>query len=109
MDKLTRHHQNIRKHVKLQKYPNPNKQINFVDRLIYLAAIIGPIMTLPQVYTIWVLKITAGVSALAWATYGLLSLIYVWYGIIHKEKPIIFGSLIWVILDILIVVGVLIS
>ena len=30
------------------------------------------------------------------------------YGIVHKEKPIIFSSIMWIILDIFIVVGVII-
>lgn len=75
------------------------------DRLIYVAVVAGPIMTVPQVYDIWV-KGQKQVSVVTWFSYLALSFIWLWYGIRRKDTPIILSQLVWIILDILIVVGV---
>lgn len=82
--------------------------IQFIDKYIYLVAMVSIVMTLPQVYDIWVLHKAAGVSAISWATYGTMSAIWVAYGRGHKEKVIMFSNAIWVVLDLFIVVGVMI-
>jgi len=50
---------------KLEPYPRHNQVYRFVDRFIYVAGMLGPIMTIPQVAAIWISKQAAGVSALS--------------------------------------------
>lgn len=80
----------------------------FMDKLVLVAAVIGPFMTLPQLYKIWFLKLAAGVSALSWSGYLIYAIIWFIYGIIHKEKPIIITYTIWIILEIFVILGTLI-
>jgi hypothetical protein len=84
------------------------KWIIFIDKYIYLVAMVGIVMTLPQVYDIWFIHKVAGVSAVSWATYGLMSIIWIAYGLGHKEKVITYSNIVWVFLDFSIVAGVLI-
>ncbi len=109
-NKLGLHHYHKRKrvHKKLEPYPHPDKFKRFMDKAIYVVAILGPIMTLPQVINIWINKNASGVSVISWSSYVILSLFWLTYGILHKEKPIIFTSVLWIILDILIAVGAVI-
>ena len=79
-----------------------------MDKLIYVVAIVGPIMTIPQVTKIWIDKNAAGVSIITWLAYAIASLFWVIYGIMHKEKPIILTSVLLLILDVFIVVGAII-
>lgn len=104
------HHFHLRKRVyrKLEKYPSKDRVVSLMDNLIYFFVIIGPIMTLPQVYKIWVIKNAAGVSLITWATYFIASIFWMFYGIIHKEKPIIITNILWIIMHFLIVLGVVI-
>ncbi len=46
-------HKRKRVHEKLEKYPHPEKFKRFIDKVIYVFAIVGPLMNLPQLYKIW--------------------------------------------------------
>lgn len=104
------HHISKRKrvHQKLEKYPHPYKFKNYLDRIIYIVAIIGPLMALPQLNKIWFLKDATGVSFLSWFLFGIVNLIWLFYGLVHKEKPIIVANMMWVIIDFSIAVGIVI-
>lgn len=75
------------------------------EKIIYFAVVAGPIMTIPQVYDIWV-KGEKQVSVVTWSSYLVIACIWLWYGIRRKDFPIIISQLAWIVLDILIVVGV---
>lgn len=80
------------------------KPRSLIDSLVYLAAIVGPLMTLPQVYEVWIER-SKGASFITWSSYIVVAMIWLAYGIKHKDKPIITLQVLWLILDILIVVG----
>ncbi|HJO01876.1 MAG: PQ-loop domain-containing transporter [Candidatus Woesearchaeota archaeon] len=104
------HHFHIRKrvHQKHESYPHPHKWKRFMDKAIYVAGVFGPLMTLPQLTKIWIEKNAAGVSVISWASYLIAAIFWLIYGIMHKEKPIIFAYSLWIGLEILIVVGTII-
>ncbi len=99
-------HQRKRVHQKKESYPPPNKWKRFLDKSIYIVGIAGPLMTLPQLFKIWIEKNAAGVSAASWIAYLVCAIFWVIYGVAHKEKPIIFTYATWIFLEILIVIGV---
>ena len=103
------HHLHVRKriHEKYEIYPHPEKWKRLVDELAYAAGIFGVVMTIPQVWKIFAEKNAAGVSAVSWAAYTINSVFWLAYGIIHKEKPIIFANLLFIFLNALVVVGAL--
>jgi len=104
------HHLNIRKriHEKHEEFPSPVKKIRYLDRIIYIVGILGPVMSLPQILKIFLLKNADGVSFLTYSTLTVFSCVWLWYGMVHKEKPIIVTNILWIISEIVIVVGVLI-
>ncbi len=103
------HHFQIRKRLdKNLKKDSFNKWENFFDGFIYFIAVFGPIMTLPQIYKIWIEQNAIGVSAITWSAYIVSSAFWFIYGVAHKDKPIIFTQIIWIVLDIIIVIGTLI-
>ena len=101
-------HQRQRVYKKLESYPHPNPYKNFLDKIIYLVSFLGPLFTIPQVMAVWVEKDATGVSLFSWASYSVLAFVWLLYGIAHKEKPIIFANVLWIIMDLLIVIGVVI-
>jgi len=103
------HHLHKRKRIykKFEIYPHPKKLKRIMDKLIYLIAILTPLMTLPQVYKIWIERNPVGVSALTWSSYLLAACFWLSYGILHKEKPIILVNVLMIILEIIIIIGVL--
>jgi len=79
-----------------------------IEKLAYVAGIASPIVTLPQLFQIWITHDASGISLITWISYLLIVIIMTIYGIIHKEKPLIimYGSLI--LIDLLIIIGAII-
>lgn len=86
---------------------NRNKWAGVADKLVYAAGIITPLMTLPQIFTIWSGKNAAGVSLASWSFYLAGALMWVFYGLVHKEKPIIFTNGAMVAANAFVVLGIL--
>ena len=89
------HPHKLHKHKKIKK-----------ERVIYLAVIAGPIMTLPQLYDIWV-RHEKQVSVVSWVAYLVIAVVWLWWGFKHKELPIILVQVAWIALDLLIVIGLM--
>lgn len=92
-----------RKHIKKIR---SEKKKDLIDRLIYPAAIATPLMTLPQVYIIWVDKET-GASIVTWAAYTVIAVIWLVYALKIKDTPLIVMELSAVVLYSAITVGLL--
>jgi len=101
-------HKRKRVYQKKEPYPHPDKFKRIMDKIAYFGGVFGLIFTLPQLMNIWVLKNASGVSAISWGAYMIGASFWLTYGIAHKEKPLIFTYSVWVVLDILIVIGTLI-
>jgi len=99
------HHLHKRKriHEKHEVYPHPDKWKNRLDKIIYFIAIIGPLMFLPQIIKIWMEQDAQNISLITWSTYLIFGFLWLLYGIVHKEKPIIFANILWIILDAIII------
>jgi len=103
------HHFHRRKRIyqRHEPYPHPNKWKRLMDKLIYVVGIIGPIMTLPQLIEVWFYN-SSGVSPITWFTYFLIDIFWLVYGFMHKEKPIIFIYMCWMIVNFLVALGAII-
>jgi len=103
------HHLHKRKriHQKHEKYPNPNKFKRVLDILAYVAAIIGPLIAIPQLWKIWNFQDASGVSILTWIGYMFGGTFWFIYGAAHKEKPIMIMNLLWFLFSLTIVIGIL--
>ena len=107
---LGNHHQQARKrlHSKLTEYPHPNKFVRKYDAFMYIVGIGVPIITSSQVIKIWASQNASGVSIIAWSAYLVNSVAWIVYGIIHKEKPIIFTNIVCAIINLLVIIGAVI-
>lgn len=95
-------------HQRLDPYPHPDKWKRILDRIIFAISIVGPVAAIPQVAQIWVEKTAAGVSITSWMFFVLFSILWLLYGLAHKVTPIIINSAIYIVLNMLVVMGVLI-
>ena len=111
MNKMTlgEHHAHIRKRIykKYEPFPHPNKLKRFMDKFIYAVALLGPIVTIPQIMKIWLEKNVSGVSLITWTGFLLAAFFWLCYAILHKEKPIMFSSIILIIVDTCVIVGII--
>lgn len=103
------HHQNLRKRVykNLEQYPSPNPGKRFLDKFIFVIGALGPLAAIPQAYSIFSQHTSAGVSLFTWFAYFLFAIVWLIYGIVHKEKILIFTYILWVVMDSIIVLGIL--
>lgn len=106
----TIHHLHTRKRIykKLEQYPHPQKLKRVVDYLVYFASIAIPIFTLPQIYKIFSELNAQGVSPVSWGAYGASNLIWLFYGIVHKETPLILVNAIMMTLNFIVMLGAII-
>ncbi len=77
-----------------------------VRRLAYIVGLVGPLTALPQVLSIWISHQATGVSL--WSEVGFASIAFVWlaYGVILRQTPLVISSFLWVLLDLAIASGV---
>lgn len=75
-------------------HPHTNKKSKHpvLSAAVLITTIVGPAITIPQVYQIFAYQNSQGVSVITWTTAIFTSMIWLSYGIIHKEKPISIAS-----------------
>lgn len=96
-----RKHQEARKVLLISKATNPR----IIDRLVYVAAIVEPLFSLPQAYQIYNAKAAVNVSILSWLGFEIMTIIWLWYGIAHKDKMILIYQGLFFIIDGSVLVG----
>ena len=92
---------------KKQKRSMINMEKRAVDKMMGSVAFIAPLSSAPQLVTIFGKQEASGISAASWAMYLLVALITLAYGAFHKLRPIIISQSLWIVIDVLIIIGVL--
>lgn len=82
--------------------------VRLVDDGVYLIGLFGVIVFLPQLYKIWVGQNVAGLSLTSWAGMTIGSVIWLIYGVIHKQKPLIVVNIMIALLQVAIVAGIIV-
>ncbi len=102
---MSRHHRH--KRIKKVRTLTVKRQVKpkLVDRLTFIVAVIEPVITLPQVYVIFRDKTATGVSLSTWVGYEILTVIWLWYGLEHKDKMIILYQGLFMIVQTGVIVG----
>jgi uncharacterized protein with PQ loop repeat len=63
------------------------------------------VMTIPQVWAIWMGHQASGVSILSWSAYLVSALLWLWFGIRRHDRNIYLPCLGWIALDGAVIVG----
>ena len=77
----------------------------FLRRILGFMSVFSMLMTIPQVWTIWVNHQAAGVSAVSWSAYLLSALLWFVYGLRQRDKNIYLPCIGWVGLDVAVITG----
>lgn len=96
-------HQRIKKQRTL--IVKKSKHTKLVDRATFIVAILEPLVTVPQVITIFADKTAAGVSLATWFGYEILTLVWLWYGFVHKDRIILLYQGLFLIVQSGVIVG----
>ncbi len=90
----------------LEAYSHPTFAVKVLDTVVYLAGMLGPAFTVPQLYLIYGTGQVTGVSPITWGAYALLNIPWILYGIVHKEPVIQMTYTLWFIVNSAVVIGV---
>ncbi len=101
------HHYKLH-HLHKREKSKDKKSVKFLDKFMYIIAIIIPLMTIPQVLLIWINKSAQNISLISWCAFLFSAICWLIYSILHKEKPLIANSILWIILEVFVIVGVII-
>ena len=101
------HHLHKRKRIyqKHEPYPHPDKLKRYYDKFMFFIAFLCPLINLPQLFDIWLEKNASGVSFASWTGFSIISVVWLFYGILHRSKPIIVMNFFLVIIQSLIAFG----
>jgi len=66
------------------------------------------LMTVPQVWTIWINQQAAGVSILSWGAYLLSAVLWFWFGLKQGDKNIYLPCIGWMVLNGAVVAGAIV-
>ncbi len=101
-------HQHYAVRRRMEPYPATSLWLRLLDHLIYVVGIIGPVMTLPQIYLIFSTHNASGVSAISWLAWALLDVPWIIYGLAHKQPPIALTYFLWFLGNFAVFIGALI-
>ena len=107
MHGLHHFHKRKRVHQNLEEYPHPEPFKAFMDRFIYFVVCATLIMSLPQVFKIWLNKDAGSISLITWIVYSVGNFFWLAYAFLHKDRTLIFTYLGWLVINALMVIGTL--
>lgn len=93
--------------IKYKVNPKPTKGLS-LERLALVVAIIEPLSTVPQIVEIYQSENAESISLLSWLLFMAASLIWLAYGLKIKNPPLIASSVLWVITELTLIVGIII-
>lgn len=74
-------------------------------RMLGFMSIATLLMTIPQVWTIWVGHEAAGVSLVSWSAYLASALLWLWHGLAQRDWNIYLPCIGWIALDAAVIAG----
>jgi MtN3 and saliva related transmembrane protein len=103
-------HLHLRKRISktLEPYPARTFTKRLLDKLVFAVGVVGPLMTIPQMWLIFAGRNAAGVSAVAWFGWALMDVPWIIYGVVHKEPPITLTYALWFLGNLAVAVGAVI-
>jgi len=66
------------------------------------------VMTVPQIWTIWVGHQAAGVSVLSWSAYLISAVLWFWHGLRKRDRNIYLACIAWIVADSAVIAGALV-
>jgi len=79
-----------------------------VAKILPFVSVATMVMTLPQIWTVWVQGQVSGVSLLSWGTYLLGACLWFVHGLALRDKAIYIACIGWILLNGAVVAGVLV-
>jgi uncharacterized protein with PQ loop repeat len=77
-----------------------------IDKLALVSGVISPLVTFRQAWLLWFAGAEKeGISVSMWVTWLAIAFIWLTYGIVHRDRAIIAGHILWVLADSAVLAG----
>ncbi len=80
------------------------KTTKLIDSLAYFVGVVGNAAVIPQIVKAWGSE-APGLAVTTWALFVIISLIWLAYAVIHKQKPLIVAQVVGLTCNIAVVAG----
>jgi uncharacterized protein with PQ loop repeat len=94
-----------RGHKKLEPFPASTFWMRFLDSVVLVVGVIGPLTTIPQILLIYTTHQATGVAATSWFGPAILDIPWILYGIAHRERAIVITYSLWLVMNTMVGVG----
>jgi MtN3 and saliva related transmembrane protein len=92
-----------------KKSPSPRLGLKkLMDKLVYIVGVSGVLVTIPQLLQIWESHTAQGVSLFSWIGLLVGTIFWLFYGIVHEERPLIITNTIIASLQFFVVISIII-
>lgn len=99
-------HARQRTYKHLSPYPHPNRVLRAFDHFMYAVSVITPLALLPQVYTLYTTHDASGLSFSSWVIVASIKVFWIIYSFAHRTWPIAISSVLFLLIDIAVIVGI---
>ncbi len=79
--------------------------MRLLDQIVYVAGVVGPLSTIPQILKIYIGHDAAGVSIATWLMYAIFDTPWIVYAYVHKERPLLVCYVLWFVFNTAVAVG----
>ena len=83
------------------------QKINSLDNFMIIVGFIEPIVIIPQVIQIFSTQNASGLSLVTWIPYIVVSLLWIYWGLRRRLKPIYIPQTAWLVFEIIIIYGII--
>lgn len=90
----------------IQLHLSKKAELSAIDRIVLAVSVVYPLSGVPQIVKIFTSHSAEGVSLMSWLLFTIFAAIFLVYGIAHRLKPVIITNALWLMIDILVVVGI---
>ncbi len=94
-------------HAHLLSRKRAKKFGHWFDYLMLAVAAFGPLALLPQIISIYQTQVVSGLVPVTWIAFSCMNILWLIYGVLHKQSPIILTSIMGCILNAAGAVGIL--
>ena len=78
-----------------------------LEKTLRVFSVVTLLLTIPQVFAVWMERQAGGVSLISWSTYLISACLWFVYGVRKRDRTIYLACIGWIIMDAAIVAGVI--
>ena len=101
----------LRRRIKLKEGKEPFERISVLktalDILMYPVAVVAPLALVPQVWQLYATHNASSISMPTWAILVFFNMLWIFYGWVHRDKPIIITNIMFGFFNFLVALGVI--